>query len=136
MSLDLFKEVLPSILKTNEYLINSDEEEKEYVPFVVNKALSGHIDCIFYVNEMNKNPHLDKKMQYDYLFYSIRKYNRNFQKWIKYKESDNIELVKEYYGVSSDKAKEVLKLLTEEQINFIKNKMDIGGTSKNTKNPK
>ena len=57
MNLDLFKEVIPSILKTNEHIINSDEDEKDYTPFVVNKALSGHIDCIFYVNEVNKNPH-------------------------------------------------------------------------------
>lgn len=133
MSLDLFKEVIPSILKTNEHIINSDDEEKDYIPFVVNKALSGHIDCIFYVNEVNKNPHLDKRLQYDYLFYSIRKYNRNFQKWIKYKDSDDVELIKEYYGYSSDKAKDTLKLLTEENIKFIKNKMDKGGNSKFTK---
>lgn len=133
MNLDLFKEVIPSILKTNEHIINSDEDEKDYTPFVVNKALSGHIDCIFYVNEVNKNPHLDKRLQYDYLFYSIRKYNRNFQKWIKYKDSDDVELIKEYYGYSSDKAKEVLKLLTEEDIKFIKSKMDKGGNSKFTK---
>lgn len=133
MSLDLFKEIIPSILKTNDHLINNADEEKDYVPFVVNKALSGHIDCLFYINEMNKNPHLDKQLQYDYLFYSVRKYNRSYQKWVKYKDSDDIELIKEYYGYSSDKAKEVLKLLSKENLKYIKDKMDKGGTSKNTK---
>lgn len=133
MSLDLFKEVIPSILKTNEHLFNNSAEENDYVPFVVNKALSGHIDCVFYVNEMNKNTHLDKKMQYDYLFHSVRKYNRNFQKWIKNKESDELELVKQYYNFSNDKAKEALKLLSNEQIKYIKTKLDKGGTSKTTK---
>lgn len=133
MSLDLFKEIIPSILKTNDHLINNADEEKDYVPFVVNKALSGHIDCLFYINEMNKKPHLDKQLQYDYLFYSVRKYNRSYQKWVKYKDSDDIELIKEYYGYSSDKAKEVLKLLSKENLKYIKDKMDKGGTSKNTK---
>ena len=133
MSLDLFKEVIPSILKTNEHLFNNSGEENDYVPFVVNKALSGHIDCIFYVNEMNKNTHLDKKLQYDYLFHSIRKYNRNFQKWIKNKESDELELVKQYYNFSNDKAKDALKLLSKDQIKYIKTKLDKGGTSKTTK---
>ncbi len=133
MSLDIFKEIIPSILKTNQHVINNDEEEKDYVPFVINKSLSSHIDCVFYVNEMNKNSHLDKKMQYDYLFHSLRKYNRNYQKWVKYKDSDDIELVKEYYGYSSDKAKETLKLLSSDNLKYIKAKMDKGGTSKNTK---
>ena len=133
MSLDLFKEIIPSILKTNDHLINNADEEKDYVPFVVNKALSGHIDCLFYINEMNKNPHLDKQLQYDYLFHSVRKYNRSYQKWVKYKDSDDIELIKEYYGYSSDKAKEVLKILSKENLKYIRDKMDRGGTSKNTK---
>ena len=133
MSLDLFKDIVSSILKTNQHQISTDEEEKDYVPFVVNKALSGHIDCIFYVNEMNMNPHLDKRMQYEYLFYSIRKYRRDYQKWLKNKESDNIQLIKEYYGYSTIKAKQALTLLSGDDIKYIKQKMDKGGTSQNTK---
>jgi Bacteriophage clamp loader A subunit len=129
MSLDLFKEIIPSILKTNEHLLSNEDEEKDYVPFLVNKSLSQHIDCIFYVNEMNLNCHLDKKMQYDYLYHSIRKYNRGYQKWFKNTESDNIQLIKEFYGYSTDKAKQVLPLLSKDNIAYIKNKLDKGGKS-------
>lgn len=129
MSLDVFKDIIPSILKTKEYQLNTDDEERDYNPFLVNKALSQHIDCIFYVNEMNINGHLEKKMQYDYYFHSIRKYNRGYQKWFKVTESNDIQLIKEYYGYSTDKAKQVLPLLTEDNIEFIKNKLDKGGKS-------
>lgn len=129
MSLDVFKDIIPSILKTKEYQLNTDDEERDYNPFLVNKALSQHIDCIFYVNEMNINGHLEKKMQYDYYFHSIRKYNRGYQKWFKATESNDIQLIKEYYGYSVDKAKQVLPLLTEDNLKFIKNKLDKGGKS-------
>ena len=132
--MDLFKEVLPSLLKnSNNHLVNTVDEEKQYVPFVVNKALSQHIDCIFYVNEMNKNHHIDNRMQYDYYFYSLRRYNRQYQKWFKNKNSDDLELVKEYYGYSTIKAKQVLEILSDEEIKYIKKRMDKGGISTKAK---
>jgi hypothetical protein len=129
MSLDLFKEIIPSLLKINEHLINNEIEESDYTPFIVNKALAQHIDCIFYVNEMNINCHLDKKMQYDYLFHSLRRYNRGYQKWYKNTESSDLQLIKEYYNYSTDKAKQVLPLFSKEDLIFIKNKLDKGGKS-------
>ena len=40
----------------------------------------------------------------------------------------NIDLVKEYYGYSNEKAKTVLDILTKDQLKLIKEKLYKGGT--------
>ena len=72
---DLFKETLPSILQTGNSVMSNDNED-EYPPFIVNRALSHHMDCVVFANEMNVKGHAAKKMQYDFLLNSIRKYKR------------------------------------------------------------
>lgn len=128
--MDLFKDLIPSILQNKEHIINSEFEEREYVPYTVNKALSQHIDCIFHVNEMNNNPHLDKKLQYDYYFYAVRKYKRQYQKWHKNTDPGDLLIIKEYYQCNTSVAKEYYKILTEDQIKSIKSFVDKGGKSK------
>ena len=93
---------------------------------MVNRALSYYIDTIMYANDMNINHHVDKLMQHDYLFYSIRKAKR-FSKWAKKKKDSDIELIQEYYGYSYDKAKVAVSVLTDDQIKIIKKKLDKGG---------
>lgn len=130
MSNDIFKDIVPSLLENNDYKINSTEDESELNTYLINKALSSHIDAILYVNEMNKNRHIDKKLQYDYLFYSLRKYKRRYQKWMKSDTEDNLELVKEYFSYSSKKARETINLLSENDLEYIANKLHKGGKSK------
>lgn len=130
MEKDIFKDFIPSILQSNKYQIENSEDEKSYNPFLVNKALSSHLDVIYHVYNMNLYPQLDKKMQYDYLFYGVRKCKRPFNKWLKSKETDDIAMLREYYGYSLKKAKEVLSLLSKEQLDFIREKTDLGGKSK------
>ena len=50
---------------------------KDYAPFIVNRSLSYHIDCVLYANEMNLWPSTDKDMQYQYLLNSIRPINES-----------------------------------------------------------
>ena len=121
---DLFKEVIPSILQTKKDVLI---DEKDYVPFVVNKALSHHYDCILYANQMNMYPNLDKKLQYQYYLNSIRSYKRPYQKWLKRETIADLELVKEYYNFSTEKAKEALTVLTDDQLDIIRKKLDRGG---------
>lgn len=130
--MDLFKEVIPSILETKNHLISSEDEEREYNAFIVNKALSQHIDTIFYVNEMNLNHHLDNKLQYDFLYHSLKGYKRKYQKWLKYKETKEEEIVCKYYNCSRIKAKTYLSILTQEQLKQMEDKLDIGGKVSNT----
>jgi len=127
---DLFKEIVPSILQTKKNVFQDEYEYKDYAPFMVNRALSYHMDCVLYANEMNLNPSLDKDMQYSYLLNTIRSMKRKFQPWQKASTDKDLECVKVYFGYSNEKAKEALRILTEEQIAEIKAKTNKGGVTK------
>jgi len=121
------KDWLNSINFTKKNLIEEDPSlEKEYAPYIVNRCLSGHIDCIMYVNEMNKYHFLDKGMQYDFYINILRKRKR-FSPWLKKDKITDLEVVKKYYGYSNEKASQALKILSNEQINFIKQRLETGG---------
>ena len=98
---DLFKEIIPSILNTKENVLKDEVDIKEYkkVSFVVNRALSYHMDCVLYVNELNRQPWIDPDMQYSYLLNTIRPMKRKFQPWQKSEVDKNIECVKEYFEI-------------------------------------
>jgi hypothetical protein len=112
---------------------NVELEFKDYAPYLINRSLSYHLDCVGYANLMNMYPGIDKDMQYHYLLNSIRQMKRKFQPWQKSKKEENIECVKEYFGYSDNKAKEALRILTDEQIAEIKIKTDKGGVKNNGK---
>ena len=105
---------------------NPDLMEKEYKPFLVNRALSYFIDTIMYANEINQAKHLDFALQNDYYLNSIRS-GKRFSKWAKPVENSNIESVQEYYKVSYMKALDIIKVLSKEQIDLIKTKIIKGG---------
>ena len=97
------------------------------MPYIVNLSLSQHQDCILYVNEINQYANLDNKMQYDFYYYSLRAKKRQFQQWFKSSESEDLLNVKEYFGFSSEKAKEALRILTAENLEYIAKIVDKGG---------
>jgi|TARA_A100001201_G_scaffold8452_4_gene12938 hypothetical protein len=99
---------------------------KSYPPYIINRCLSGHIDCIMFANEMNKHHQVDKDMQYSFYLNSLRKKKR-FSPWLRKEKVTDLECVKQYYGYSNEKATQALKILTKEQINFIKQRLDTGG---------
>ena len=122
------KDWLNSINFTKKNLIQEDPSvTKEYPPFIINRCLSGHLDCVLFANEMNKYHFLDKDMQYEFYINILRKRKR-FSPWIRKDKLSDIECVKSYYGYSNEKATQALKILSPEQIDFIKDKLDIGGT--------
>jgi hypothetical protein len=118
------------ILQGKKQLIVDESTEAEYVPFMVNRALSYHKDCVLYANEMNRRHQLDKKLQNDYLLNTIRAKKRPFNKWIKPEKSDDIACIKSFYGFSDAKARDALRLLTDKQIQELKEKADKGGLGK------
>jgi len=120
------KDWLNSINTTKENLIEDPSNIKEYSPYIINKCMSGHIDCILYANEMNMNSHLPKDMQYSFYLNSIRKKKR-FSPWIRKDKIKDLEIIKQYYGYSNEKASQALKILNSTQINFIKERLEIGG---------
>ena len=122
------KEYLNAINHTKERLLDSEDEEweKKYPPFIINKCVYPFQDTIMLVNEINQLPHLDKKLQFDFLLNSIRSRKR-FTPWLKASKIEDLEYVKEYYGYSNDKAKQALDILTDEQIATVKQKLRKGG---------
>jgi hypothetical protein len=124
---DLFKEIIPSILERKNVVLNTPEDDKSYVPFVVNKAISFHMDCGLLANEMNLLPHLDKRLQYHFLLHTVRSWKRPFRKWMKLEKTEDVEVIKEHYKVSDSKAKEYLAILSEDQLNDIRTRMNKSG---------
>jgi hypothetical protein len=120
------KDWLNSINQTKKNVLEEDPTAK-YPAFIINKCLSGSVDAILFVNEMNINHHLDHDMQYNFYLNTLRKRKR-FSPWLKKDKVTDLETVKIYYGYSNDKAAQALKILTTDQINFIKNRIDIGGS--------
>ena len=123
---DLFKDVIPSIQHTKKKVITS-ENEKEYVPYVVNRSISFHLDMVMQANQMNMVPFTDCLLQYHYLLNTVRSYKRPFQKWQKRQDDDNLEVIKEAYNYSNEKAKDALTLLTNDQLEEIKKTLNKGG---------
>jgi hypothetical protein len=131
---DLFKEIVPSILQTKKNVFVDEPDHKDYKAFVVNRALSFHMDCVLYANEMNLYPGLDPDMQFQYLLNSIRPMKRKFQPWQKSEVLKDIECVKQYFGYSNEKAKQAMRILSNEQIAEIKEKTNTGGVNSNDRN--
>ena len=102
------------------------ENEKDYNAFMVNRGLSYFPDTVIYANEMNRFHHLDSRLQYHFLINTIRKRNR-FSKWNKSIESENISAIKQYYGYSNEKARDVLPLLSNENLKTIRGRIQHGG---------
>jgi|TARA_B110000483_G_scaffold131210_1_gene157014 hypothetical protein len=120
---------LNAINTSKKDIMVDDVSEKAYTPFMVNRGLSYFPDTILYANEMNINHHIDHRLQFDF-FINIIKKKKRFSKWAKPINIENLELIKEYYGYSNEKAKSVLSLLNNEQINELKLRMYKGGKRK------
>ena len=103
-----------------------DIAEKEYNAFIINKGLSWFADTVIYANEMNRNHHLDGRLQFDFLINIIRR-KRRFSKWNKPQIVDDLDVIKEYYGYSNKQAKAVHNLLSSEQIGELRKKVYKGG---------
>lgn len=123
---DVF-EYVNQILNGKERLIT----DSIYNTYMVNRALSYHYDTVMYANEMNMRHNLPTQMQNDFLFHVVRKKKRTFEKWHKPTSLSDIEVIKETYNVSTEKARDFLLLLNNDTINILKEKLDKGGMKKN-----
>ncbi len=119
---------LTAINWSKEKLLDTDDKdwEKKYPPYIINKGLSYFPDTVMYANEMNRLHHATKHMQFSFLLNTIRPKKR-FSKWLKASKLSNLDVVKQYYGYSNEKAKQALELLTKKQIEYIKETLYRGG---------
>ena len=112
------KDWLNSINFNKQNLIEEDPSTiKDYAPYIINRCLSGNIYSILFANEMNKYSFLDKDMQYSFYLNTLRKKKR-FSPWPRKDKVTDLEIIKQYYGYSNEKASQALKILTPEQIKF------------------
>ncbi len=100
--------------------------EKNYPSYVINKCMSHHMDTVLYANEMNRYQNLDTRLQYDFYINTVRPRKR-FSPWGKKQKMNDLDLVKQYYGYSNEKAKQALRILSPNQLDYIKEKLNKGG---------
>ena len=100
--------------------------KKNYPPYVINKCMSHHMDTLMFSNEMNRYPNLDKDMQYSFYLNTVRP-KRRFSPWVKKQQVKDLNLVKQYYGYSNEKAKQALRILSPQQLDYIRTKLNKGG---------
>lgn len=116
-------------INANKDIIRESESreaaEKGYNPYIANRALSYHPDTVMFANEMNVNHWVDGLLQYDYLINTVRKRKR-FSKWFK-PDSEDLEVIKEYYKVGPDLAKQYLRVLSADQLADLKKRIIKGG---------
>tara|TARA_B100000963_G_scaffold319169_1_gene300797 strand:- start:221 stop:598 length:378 start_codon:yes stop_codon:yes gene_type:complete len=120
------KDWLNSINQNKRNLYDEDPTVK-YPAYIINRCMSGHLDTVMFANEMNLSSQLDSDMQYSFYLNSVRKRKR-FSPWLRKDEVKDLDSVKRYYGYSNEKAKQALRILSKEQLNFIKSKFETGGT--------
>ena len=122
-------EFIKSINETKKDIMVDDVSEKGCNPFIINRNFSHFNDTVLFANEMNRYHHLDHRLQFDF-FINIIKKKKRWSKWIKPQDINNLELIKQHYGYSNDKAKSVLQLFNNEQIEELKRKGLKGGRTK------
>ena len=118
--------------KKPDLLSDPEVAESEYVPFVVNKSLSYFPETVLYANQMNLFHQTDKKLQYHYLLNTVRP-GKRFAKWVKQDNVEDIEAVREFYGYSTDKARQALSILSSQQLHYLKQKLQRGGNDDKTR---
>tara|TARA_B100001175_G_C18986596_1_gene392361 strand:+ start:143 stop:529 length:387 start_codon:yes stop_codon:yes gene_type:complete len=116
--------------RKNSAMKENPDCERLYDPYKVNKFLAQNFDSVLFVNEMNYRPHCDKRLQYEYFINSLRKRKRRANKWIAPESFDDIQCVKEYYNYSTRKAKDALRVLSQNDIEYIKKRLFKGGLKK------
>lgn len=113
-------------INTNDAAFWDDDREREYNAFIINKGLSYNRETIIQANEVNSRPHLDRKLQFNFLINTIRPRKR-FDKWIKPEKDEVLDVIKEYYGYSNRQARLAVSLHTPAQIDYMRTRLNKGG---------
>ena len=122
---------LTAINWSKKKLMDTGDEtwEKKYPSYIINKGLSYFSDTVMMANEMNRLHHASKHMQFSFLINTIRSQKR-YSKWLKASKIKDLDVVKQYFGYSNNRAREALSLLNKKQIDYIKEKLHKGGKRK------
>lgn len=111
----------------NKHDIWEEGAEKLYKSYSADSTLSNYPDTVLYANEMNRFPVAPKWNYYFYLN-SIRSgVKRGYFKKDPPSDVEDLKLIQEAFGYSIHKAKETLSILSPEQLEEIRIRMDKGG---------
>lgn len=124
MKIDVFQFLTD--ISYNKKNILSEDVESQYSPYIINRFLSMDVSTIMYANEMNLRPNISKRMQYDYYLHGIKKHKRYF-KYLKSTKEKNLDIIKEYFNYSEKKAKEVVKLFSQQDLDAMATQLSKGG---------
>jgi hypothetical protein len=105
---------------------NPDIIEKQYNAYIVNRGFTNFEDTILHANEMNQRHELFPAAQFDYYRAVLRKRKR-FSKWPKATKDINLDAIQEVYQCNRTVAKQYLKVLNEEQLQYVHDKLVTGG---------
>ena len=111
------------LIKDND---NPDIIEKQYNAYIVNRGFTNFEDTILHANEMNQRHELFPAAQFDYYRAVLRKRKR-FSKWPKADKDINLDAIQEVYQCNRTVAKQYLKVLNEEQLQSVHEKLVTGG---------
>ena len=100
--------------------------EKEYVPYIVNRAFSMTEDTILHANEMNQRAHLFNAAQFQYYRGALRSRKR-FSKWHKASKDKDLDAIQLVYSCNRTVAKQYLKALSKEDLKSVHSKLAEGG---------
>lgn len=131
-------DIVNNIYEKTGGLLSEEFIKLYYDPWVVNHALSNNIDTLIFAEVMNGSWHMNHYMQYVYLFYAVRKMRR-YGKWNKRDKSfdDKVSLVKEYYGYSTLRAREIIPLIDKLDLwDHLRSELNKGGKGKHTRTRK
>ena len=115
-------------IKTGEYIWD-DDASSSFAPFLVRRNLICE-STIMNLNKINiKN--LDKKLVYDFFFHTTPRDMKTVHggRSTPKLEKEYLQCVKDYYGYNTKKGREVLKVLSVEQLEQIKTSQLKGGRS-------
>lgn len=119
------------ILLTKKNSMRGSENDKlaeaGYNPWLTNTSLSYHEDTVLIANVANQHAHLPKRAQYELLINIVRPKKRQFKKWVKNAEDEDMDVICEIYSCNKTIAKEYLSLLTQDQLKSLKQQRDKGG---------
>lgn len=114
----------------------SKDTEKDYNIFMMNRVMSGTADTLFHAQELNTFSKIGKEEHFRYLLHALPRKKR-YSKWVKEEKDERIPMIQEYYnGCSIPKAKEILKMLSQEQLQYIEKYLNKGGAGKQCKTSK
>ena len=107
--------------------VNDAGFEAVYTPYVVNKAFSYYLDTIFIANELNKAQALcqNKAAHFNALAHTVRPRKR-YSKWHKDEAARKrkTDVLSAYFNLSREKAKQVLDIFDDEQVEDMKTEME------------